>query len=162
KLTGSDPKLRDEAVLYTAHHDHLGIGRPDDRGDTIYNGAIDNASGCAILLDLAHAWANTKPAPKRSIYFASVAAEEQGLLGSADVHRLPRASLPPAERRVQSELGLVGRRADGAARILARMGRGERGIDADVETGRRISRDARSKSLILSEAKDPLRGDPLC
>jgi len=89
KLTGSDPKLRDEAVLYTAHHDHLGIGRPDDRGDTIYNGAIDNASGCAILLDLAHVWANTKPAPKRSIYFASVAAEEQGLLGSAYLGQHP-------------------------------------------------------------------------
>ena len=89
KLTGSDPKLRDEAVLYTAHHDHLGIGRPDDRGDTIYNGAIDNASGCAILIDLAHVWANTNPAPKRSIYFASVAAEEQGLLGSAYLGQHP-------------------------------------------------------------------------
>ncbi|HUJ16113.1 MAG TPA: M28 family peptidase [Thermoanaerobaculia bacterium] len=82
KLTGSDPKLRDEAIVYSAHHDHLGIGRPDDRGDTIYNGAIDNASGCAILLDLARVWANTTPKPKRSIYFAAVAAEEQGLLGS--------------------------------------------------------------------------------
>jgi len=89
KLTGSDPKLRDEAILYTAHHDHLGIGRPDDRGDTIYNGAIDNASGCAILLDLARVWANTKPAPKRSIYFAAVAAEEQGLLGSAYLGQHP-------------------------------------------------------------------------
>src|SRR5712692_640980 len=49
KLTGSDSKLRDEAILYTAHHDHLGIGRADERGDTIYNGAIDTASGCAIL-----------------------------------------------------------------------------------------------------------------
>src|SRR5581483_693244 len=83
KVEGSDAKLRDEAVIYTAHHDHLGIGRPDDRGDTIYNGAIDNASGCAILLDLARVWANTTPKPKRSIYFAAVAAEEQGLLGSA-------------------------------------------------------------------------------
>src|SRR5579859_4175743 len=63
KLAGSDPKLRDEAIIYTAHHDHLGIGRPDDRGDTIYNGAIDNASGCAILLDLARVWANTSPKP---------------------------------------------------------------------------------------------------
>jgi Zn-dependent M28 family amino/carboxypeptidase len=89
KLTGSDPKMRDEAILYTAHHDHLGIGRPDDRGDTIYNGAIDNASGCAILLDMARVWANTNPAPKRSIYFAAVAAEEQGLLGSAYLGQHP-------------------------------------------------------------------------
>ncbi|MDQ6802412.1 MAG: M28 family peptidase, partial [Acidobacteriota bacterium] len=59
KITGSDPKLRDEGVLYTAHHDHLGIGRPDERGDAIYNGAIDNASGCALLLEMARVWANT-------------------------------------------------------------------------------------------------------
>ena len=89
KRTGSDPKLRDEAVIYTAHHDHLGIGRADDRGDTIYNGAIDNASGCALLLDLARVWSMTKPAPKRSVYFAAVAAEEQGLLGSAYLGQHP-------------------------------------------------------------------------
>ena len=89
KLTGSDPKLRDEGIIYTAHHDHLGIGRPDDRGDTIYNGAIDNASGCALVLEMARVWANTNPAPKRSIYFASVAAEEQGLLGSAYLGQHP-------------------------------------------------------------------------
>jgi Zn-dependent M28 family amino/carboxypeptidase len=83
KLDGADPKLRDEAVLYSAHHDHLGIGTPDKKGDTIYNGAIDNASGCAVLIELARVWAATKPAPKRSILFAAVTAEEQGLLGSA-------------------------------------------------------------------------------
>ncbi len=83
KLTGSDPKLRDEAVLYSAHHDHLGIGKADDRGDTIYNGALDNGSGCAVLIEMARVWAQTSPKPKRSIYFAAVAAEEQGLLGSA-------------------------------------------------------------------------------
>jgi len=89
RLEGSDPKLRDEGILYTAHHDHLGVGKPDARGDTIYNGAIDNGSGCAILLEMARVWANTKPAPKRSIYFASVAAEEQGLLGSAYLGQHP-------------------------------------------------------------------------
>src|SRR5436305_348763 len=83
KRQGSDPKLRDQGVIYTAHHDHLGVGKPDARGDRIYNGAIDNASGCAILLEMARVWSETKPAPKRSIYFAAVAAEEQGLLGSA-------------------------------------------------------------------------------
>jgi Zn-dependent M28 family amino/carboxypeptidase len=82
-LPGSDARLREEAVLYSAHHDHLGIGEPDATGDRIYNGAIDNASGCAILIDIARVWAGTKPAPKRSILFAAVAAEEQGLLGSA-------------------------------------------------------------------------------
>jgi Zn-dependent M28 family amino/carboxypeptidase len=83
KLEGSDPKLREEAILYSAHHDHLGVGEPDAKGDRIYNGAIDNASGCALLIDMARVWSQTKPAPKRSIIFASVAAEEQGLLGAA-------------------------------------------------------------------------------
>jgi Zn-dependent M28 family amino/carboxypeptidase len=89
KLTGGDPKLRDEAILYTAHHDHLGIGTADASGDTIYNGAIDNASGCAILLEMARVWSETQPAPKRSIYFSAVAAEEQGLLGSAFLGQNP-------------------------------------------------------------------------
>lgn len=89
KVTGSDPKLRDEAVLYSAHHDHFGIGKPDERGDNIYNGAIDNATGSALLLEMGRVWANTKPMPKRSIYFAAVAAEEQGLLGSAHLGKNP-------------------------------------------------------------------------
>src|SRR4051794_32467574 len=89
KLEGSDPKLREQAIIYTAHHDHFGIGKPDERGDKIYNGAIDNASGCAVLLEVARAWAQTKPAPKRSVYFAAVAAEEQGLLGSAYLGQHP-------------------------------------------------------------------------
>ncbi|HUR82351.1 MAG TPA: M20/M25/M40 family metallo-hydrolase [Thermoanaerobaculia bacterium] len=84
KLEGSDPVLKNEAVLYSAHHDHLGIGTPDDDDptDTIYNGAIDNASGTATILEVARVWSETKPRPKRSLYFAFVAAEEQGLLGS--------------------------------------------------------------------------------
>jgi Zn-dependent M28 family amino/carboxypeptidase len=83
KIEGSDPKLRNEAVLYTAHHDHLGVGQPDERGDTIYNGAIDNGTGTGLLLELARVWAQTSPKPKRSLLFAAVSAEEQGLLGSA-------------------------------------------------------------------------------
>lgn len=84
RIEGSDPKLKDEAVLYSAHHDHLGIGNPDDddKTDTIYNGAIDNASGTATVLELARVWSTMNPRPKRSILFALVAAEEQGLLGS--------------------------------------------------------------------------------
>jgi Zn-dependent M28 family amino/carboxypeptidase len=89
RLAGSDPKLKDEAVLYSAHHDHLGIGEADKTGDKIYNGAIDNASGCALLLEMARVWADTTPRSKRSIYFAAVAAEEQGLLGSAFLGQHP-------------------------------------------------------------------------
>jgi Zn-dependent M28 family amino/carboxypeptidase len=68
-------------VVYTAHYDHLGI-HPDMPGDNIYNGAMDNATGCGILLELARAYASAAQRPKRSILFASVTAEEQGLLGS--------------------------------------------------------------------------------
>lgn len=84
KLEGSDARLKNEAVLYTAHHDHLGIGTADDDDptDTIYNGAIDNASGTATILEVARVWSEASPRPKRSIVFALVAAEEQGLLGS--------------------------------------------------------------------------------
>jgi Zn-dependent M28 family amino/carboxypeptidase len=80
-LPGGDPKLKDEAVMYTAHYDHLGI-RPDMPGDNIYNGARDNATGCGILLELARVFAQSPSKPRRSILFASVTAEEQGLLGS--------------------------------------------------------------------------------
>ncbi|HYC59119.1 MAG TPA: M28 family peptidase [Thermoanaerobaculia bacterium] len=84
RLEGSDPQLKNEAILYSAHHDHLGIGTPDDddKTDTIYNGAIDNASGTATVLELARVWSEMEPRPKRSVLFALVAAEEQGLLGS--------------------------------------------------------------------------------
>jgi Zn-dependent M28 family amino/carboxypeptidase len=80
-LPGSDPKLRDQAVMYTAHYDHFGI-RPDMTGDNIFNGAEDNATGCGILLEIAHAFGHAAQKPRRSIIFASVTAEEQGLLGS--------------------------------------------------------------------------------
>jgi len=75
-------KTPDEYVLYTAHWDHLGIGKPDAKGDSIYNGAIDNASGVAAVLSEAGAFAQAKEKPARSIIFLAVTAEEQGLLGS--------------------------------------------------------------------------------
>ncbi len=81
-VEGSDPKLKSEVVLFTAHWDHLGIGTPVD-GDAIYNGAVDNASGCGVLIEIARAWAALPQKPKRSALFVSVTAEEAGLLGSA-------------------------------------------------------------------------------
>jgi Zn-dependent M28 family amino/carboxypeptidase len=69
------------AVLYTAHYDHLGID-PDAKGDNIYNGAADNGTGCGILLEMARAFAQSSVKPPHDVYFASVTAEEQGLLGS--------------------------------------------------------------------------------
>ena len=81
KLEGSDPAHKDEYVVYSAHWDHFGIGTPV-KGDKIYNGALDNASGVASVLEIARVFTKVKPAPKRSILFLMVTAEEQGLLGS--------------------------------------------------------------------------------
>ena len=81
KLEGSDSKLKDEYVVYSAHWDHLGVGAPVN-GDKIYNGALDNASGVASVLEIARAFKHVQPQPTRSILFLMVTAEEQGLLGS--------------------------------------------------------------------------------
>jgi Zn-dependent M28 family amino/carboxypeptidase len=80
-LPGGDPKRNDEVILYTAHYDHLGIGAPVN-GDSIYNGAIDNASGSALLLELARAFSESSVRPPRSVVFLAVTGEERGLLGS--------------------------------------------------------------------------------
>jgi Zn-dependent M28 family amino/carboxypeptidase len=72
---------QDQAVLYTAHYDHLGID-PDAKGDNIYNGAADNGTGCGILVEMARGFAQSKEPPPHAMYFAAVTAEEQGLLGS--------------------------------------------------------------------------------
>jgi len=81
KITGS--KYPDETVIYTAHWDHLGIGKPDETGDSIYNGALDNASATAGLLELARAFTHLKNKPERTVVLLAVTAEEQGLWGSA-------------------------------------------------------------------------------
>jgi Zn-dependent M28 family amino/carboxypeptidase len=80
KITGT--KRPDEYILYTAHWDHLGIGPPDSKGDSIFNGALDNASGTAALLEMARAFKNLEVKPERTILFLAVTGEEQGLLGS--------------------------------------------------------------------------------
>ena len=80
-LKGSDAKLSREAVVYTAHLDHLGISTPVD-GDSINNGAFDNATGIASMIEIAGAFAASKPRPRRSLLFVAVTAEEKGLVGS--------------------------------------------------------------------------------
>ncbi len=87
-LPGSSRKMKDEAVMFTAHYDHLGI-RPDTAGDNIYNGAADNATGCGILLELARVFSVARERPARSVIFAAVTAEEQGLLGSEYLGKHP-------------------------------------------------------------------------
>jgi hypothetical protein len=81
-VPGRDPRLRDEFVIMTAHLDHLGVGAPDERGDSIYNGADDNASGAAAVLAAARAFARLRPAPRRSVLFLLVTGEEIGIRGS--------------------------------------------------------------------------------
>jgi Zn-dependent M28 family amino/carboxypeptidase len=87
-LPGSDKKVSDEAVMYSAHYDHFGI-RSDMPGDNIFNGADDNATGCGILLEVARAFGVAASRPRRSILFAVVTAEEQGLLGSEYLGKHP-------------------------------------------------------------------------
>jgi Zn-dependent M28 family amino/carboxypeptidase len=87
-LPGSDKELKNEAVLYTAHYDHFGI-RPDMAGDNIFNGAMDNATGCGILLEIARVYSQAAQRPRRSILFSAVTAEEQGLLGSEYLGKHP-------------------------------------------------------------------------
>ncbi len=81
-LRGSDSELNKQFIVFSAHHDHLGISRPVN-GDSVYNGALDNASGMSMMLSMAKGFASLSQKPKRSLLFAAVAAEEQGLLGSA-------------------------------------------------------------------------------
>ncbi len=94
RLEGSDPALKDELLVYTAHWDHLGRD-PERKGDQIFNGAADNASGVAAVLEIARAFTRITPAPKRSILFLAVTAEEQGLLGAKHYAQHP---LYPLER----------------------------------------------------------------
>jgi Zn-dependent M28 family amino/carboxypeptidase len=95
KVEGADSARKHEAILYTAHYDHFGIDKSRPKGDNIYHGAIDNSTGCGILLELGRVWAGTRPAPPRTILFAAVTAEEQGLLGSEYFGKHP--SIPAAK-----------------------------------------------------------------
>ena len=108
-LAGSDPELRDEYVVVSAHIDHVGTGTPDAAGDSIFNGADDDASGTAVMLELAQAFAGLRNRPARSLLFLAVSGEEKGLLGSAwFTHNLP----VPGENIVANiNLDMVGRNA---------------------------------------------------
>src|SRR5213076_3263447 len=81
KLEGSDPKWKDEYVIFSAHWDHLGK-HPELSGDQIFNGAVDNASGVAAIISLGRAFTKVNPSPKRSLLFMATTAEEAGLLGA--------------------------------------------------------------------------------
>jgi Zn-dependent M28 family amino/carboxypeptidase len=101
-LRGGDPNYSDEVVVYTAHYDHFGIGEPVD-GDSIYNGALDNASGVAMMLSIANAFTDLSIPPHRSILFAAVGAEEFGLLGSEFYVRNPTFPHPTIVANINTD-----------------------------------------------------------
>ncbi|SDS22834.1 M28 family metallopeptidase [Opitutus sp. GAS368] len=125
-LPGSDPKLRNEYLIYTAHWDHLGRD-PRLKGDQIYNGAADNAAGCAVLLELARAFSQLPPdqRPKRSILFLSVTAEEKGLLGSRYYASDPLYPL----NRTLANINMDGANQFGPTSDMATVGFGASTID---------------------------------
>jgi Zn-dependent M28 family amino/carboxypeptidase len=128
-IPGSDPQLRDEAVIYTAHHDHLGIGTPNDEGDSIYNGAMDNASGVAQVMAIAKALKALPEAPRRSIVLALVGAEEQGLLGSKYYAENPTF----APGKIAANLNYDGGNIWGHTHDVTFIGLGKSTIDSIVE-----------------------------
>jgi len=123
-LPGSDPDLRDEWVVYTTHWDHFGIG-PAVNGDTIYRGAIDNASGTGGLIELARAMKTATPKPRRSVLFLFVTAEEQGLLGSTAYAERPLHPLT----KTAAVLNLDGLNVHGRTRDLTIVGLGLSDLD---------------------------------
>jgi len=128
-LRGSDPVLGKELVVYSAHHDHLGIGKPDASGDKIYNGALDNASGCAQVLAIARAWKALPAPPRRSVLILFVAAEEQGLLGSKYFATHP--IVPPGKLAV--DINYDGGDIWGKTRDVTYVGKGKTTLDPLVD-----------------------------
>ncbi|NNC77798.1 MAG: M28 family peptidase [Woeseiaceae bacterium] len=124
-IPGSDPELNDEVVIYTAHHDHLGIATPNEEGDEIYNGAMDNASGVAQVLAIAKAIKAMPSAPRRSVLVALVGAEEQGLLGSKWYAENP--TYPPG--KIAANLNYDGGNIFGHTHDVTFIGLGKSSID---------------------------------
>lgn len=145
-IPGSDPKLRDSYVVLSAHIDHLGVGEPVD-GNRIYAGAMDNASGSALLLDLARAFTATHARPRRSILFLWVTGEEKGLLGSQyfATHPTVPASALVADLNVDMFLPII------PFKVVTIYGVGE------SDLGDRAVRVARSLGLRPQSDPDPLR-----
>jgi Zn-dependent M28 family amino/carboxypeptidase len=144
RLPGSDPVLSREAVIYTAHYDHLGLNEDAKPGeDAIYNGARDNASGIAAMLEIARAMTALPKAPRRSVLFVATAAEEQGLLGSRYLADHPPLPLG----RVAVNINIDSMNIWGRTRDLMMVGLGKSSVDDWVHAvaamqGRRVEPDA--------------------
>ena len=147
KIPGGDPGLRDQYVIYTAHWDHLGIG-PAVNGDRIYNGALDNASGTAGLLELAHAFSKVQPPPRRSVLFLSVTAEEKGLLGSEYYAEHPLYSL----KDTVAEINMDGLNVRGLTKDIVVIGLGNSTLD------RYVTEVAAAQGRIVKPDAEPEKG----
>ena len=122
-IEGSDPALKSQVIVVTAHFDHLGVGRPV-KGDRIYNGGLDNASGTAALLSLARACAALKEPPRRSLLFAAVTAEESGLLGSLWFARNPTVQ----RQQIIANFNIDGINIWGPTRDIGMIGHGKNSL----------------------------------
>ncbi len=145
KLTGSDPALADQYVIYTAHWDHFGRN-PSLKGDQIYNGALDNASGTAQMLEIAKAFTQLATPPKRSILFLAVTAEEQGLLGAKYYATHP---LYPLDHTL-ADINIDGVNQWGRTSDMVVIGSGNSTLEAVLDTvataaGRTLSPDPESE-----------------
>jgi Zn-dependent M28 family amino/carboxypeptidase len=128
KLTGSDPELKNTYVIYIAHWDHFGIG-PEVNGDKIYNGALDNATGTAGLIEMARAFSYLQVPPRRSVLFLAVTAEEQGLLGSRYYAEHPLYPLADTVGVINMDgLNVLGKTSD-----IVSIGYGSSTLDAIVD-----------------------------
>jgi Zn-dependent M28 family amino/carboxypeptidase len=147
KLEGSDPKLKDEYVIYTAHWDHEGRDL-SIKGDQIYNGAVDNASGTAGLLEIAKAFTKLNPAPKRSILFLAVTAEEKGLLGSQYYAENPLYPL----KQTLADINMDGLNQWGKTKDLIVVGLGNSTLDdVAIEV-------AKSQGRVITPDAEPEKG----
>jgi Zn-dependent M28 family amino/carboxypeptidase len=147
-LRGADPKLSAETMIYTAHHDHLGIGEPDAQGDRIYNGALDNASGCAQVLAIAEAFAATTPRGKRSVMALFVGGEEQGLLGS--LYYATHPTIPIS--KIAANLNIDGGNIFGRTKDVAVIGKGKSDLEA------RLTAAAKTQSRTVVDEPEPDKG----
>ncbi len=128
-LKGSDPQLADEWVIYSAHHDHIGVGEPDATGDKIYNGAMDNASGVAEVLAIGKSFKAMPTAPRRSVMLLFVAAEEQGLLGSKYFAEHPTMPAGKIAANINYDSGNIW----GRTKDVTYIGKGKSSLDATLE-----------------------------
>jgi Zn-dependent M28 family amino/carboxypeptidase len=147
-IPGSDPRLRDEYVIISAHHDHLGIGKPDATGDAVYNGALDNAAGMAQVLGITTAFSVAESPQRRSILVLFPAAEEAGLLGSQYFAEHP----PVAAGKIAANVNFDGGNVWGRTRDVTQIGRGKSSVDAVLD------RVAAAEGRVVKSDQFPDRG----